>query len=72
MAFYAKNGQKTDKILNISTIISHPGYPWVTECQREPTGLDLMGSGCNYKVLGVLEVKNSPKIGNFGANLATF
>ena len=40
--------------------------------QREPKGLVLMGSGCDHKVLEVIQVKNSPKIGNFGGNLAAF
>ena len=47
-------------------------YQWVSGGQREPIGLDLMGSGWGYKILRVLEVKNSHKIGNFEANLASF
>ena len=55
-----------DKNLNLS----YPGYPWESGGQKEHTELDLIGCGCNHKVLRVLEVKNLTKIDNFRANLA--
>ena len=41
-----------------ATSISYSGFPWVSGSLGASTELDFRGSGCDHKVLGVLESKN--------------
>ena len=41
-----------------ATSISYSGFPWVSGSPVASTELDFRGSGCDHKVLGVLESKN--------------
>ena len=41
-----------------ATSISYSGFPWVSGSPGASTELNFRGSGCDHKVLGVLESKN--------------
>ena len=49
-ALWAKYDRKTNKIVDISTSCSPPGYPLVTGGREGPTELKFKGFGCDHEV----------------------
>ena len=64
-AFSVKYGRKTDKIHDISTSCSPPGWRRVSKKRERPTEFEFLGFRCDHEVLRALEAKNRSKTGVF-------
>ena len=62
---FQSNMAETDKIDDISTSCSPPGWQGVSKKRERPTEFEFLGFRCDHEVLKALEAKNGSKTGVF-------